>query len=226
MVSILRTLPFLIILLTFQMHSQPSDEIPFSVAIEKNIKQFNRKSEAAFLDLDMPRVDFLFDSLVNHVIKGTYLDNFTINRLSGKKVKLEKFNKPLFIITYSSWYPLGEGEIQAFNQIAAEYHKEIEFIALFWDTQAKTKEISRRFSSKIKVLYVDEKENRSDRIIKSMKHSLGVPTAFFTDKDRKILNVGRLPAHYYNEGKEASFESKYSYFIQGAALIKGASISF
>lgn len=224
MAKIIRTLPLFILLLALNGHAQSEDEIFFSVAIEKNIKKFNHRSEAAFLNNDMQRVDFLFDSLVNHVIKGTYLDNFAFNKTNGKKVQLEKFKKPLFIITYSSWYPLGDGEIQAFNRVAQEFSKEIDFIALFWEPMAKTKEISRGFSRKVRVMYVDEMGNKSDRVVRSMKHSLGVPTAFFTDRNRQILDVGRLPAHYFKNGDEASFEAKYSYFIEGVNTIRQASM--
>lgn len=211
---------FLLILLNcFFSYSQNEEPDFFSVAIDRNIRSFNQKAEKAFLQNDMDRVDFLFDSLVKYVIKGTQLDNFVLTKKSGRKIRLHTFRKPLFIITYSTWYPLKEGEIQAFNQIAKEYSKDIDFIALFWETQVKTIMASRDFSRKVNVLYADEKENQSDNIIKTMKHSLGVPTAIFTNTDKIILDVGRLPAYNFHNVPEASFQNKYDYFLQGVNTI-------
>ena len=176
----------------------------------------------AFFNNDIERVNFLFDSLVNHVIKGTHLDNFIIHRRSGRKTRIHTYEKPIFLITYSAWYPLGEGEIQAFNQIAKEHHKEIDFIALFWEPKQIVRRESRGFSNAVDILYVDEKDNRSDNIVRSMKHSLGVPTAIYTDSDKVILDVGRLPAHNFNKSDEVSYASKYAYFEQGVAMILNA----
>jgi len=194
----------------------------FSSAIDENIRVFNKKSEKAFYDNNIERVNFLFDSLVNHVIKGTQLDNFRVNRRSGRQIRLHDYEKPLFLITYSAWYPLGEGEIQALNEIAKEHRKEIDFIALFWEPKQITRRTSREFSRKVHVIYVDEQDNLSDNIIKSMKHSLGIPTAIFTDSDKAILDVGRLPAHNFNKNIEVSYNSKYAYFSQGVATIFNA----
>lgn len=199
--------------------SQTDEPILFSTAIETHIREYNKKSEQAFLQNDMPKVHALFDSLVQNIIVGTELDNFYVNKRSGKQIRLHRFKKPLFIITYSAWYPLAEGEIHALNQIAQEHSKEIDFIAIFWETKAKTKTASKGFSRKINVLFADEKENLSDNIIKSMKHSLGIPTAIFTDKNNIILDVGKLPAHHFNNDFDDSYNSKYNYFSRGVQII-------
>ena len=222
MLSKKRLLFIFILLITTAVYPQLEEKELFSLAIDRNIQTFNRKSEKAFFNNDIERVNFLFDSLVNHVIKGTRLDNFIVHRRSGKQIRLHDYEKPIFLITYSAWYPLGDGEIKALNQIAKEHHKEIDFIALFWEPKQITRRISREFSRKAHVIYVDEQDNLSDNIIKSMKHSLGVPTAIFTDSDKAILDVGRLPAHNFNQSTEVSYNSKYAYFSQGVATILNA----
>jgi|SRR5690554_412645 len=219
MISNLRIYFIFSLFITTQTYSQTEEKVLFSKAIDRNIQAFNRKSENAFFNNDIERVNFLFDSLVNHVIKGTHLDNFIIHRRSGRQTRIHTYEKPLFLITYSAWYPLGEGEIQAFNQIAKEHHKEIDFIALFWEPKQITRRISRSFSRKVNVIYVDEQDNLSDNIVRSMKHSLGVPTAIFTDSEKIILDVGRLPAHNFNKSTEVSYASKYVYFLQGVTTI-------
>lgn len=199
--------------------AQMEQRMLLSTAIKRNIPVYNYKSELAFHQNDMEQVHFLFDSLVNNVIKGSRMDNFQVHKKNGRLIHFDRFQKPLFIITYSSWYPLKEGEIKALNQIAKEYRKDIKFIALFWENRIETKRISKKFSRNVEVLYADEGANSSDGIIKSVKYSLGVPTAIFTDSDRVILDVGRLPANVLKEEIEESFNRKYSYFKSGVETI-------
>lgn len=198
----------------FQLHGQNPKDLFFSSVIEKNIKAFNRKSEQAFLNNDMERVSFLFDSLVNHVVKGSQLDNFTFHRLNKRKVELDQFRKPLFILTYSSWYPINPGEIRAINDLGRKFSKEIDFLVIFWDPPGQAKKASAGIKRPIQVLYADEKQNVHDHVISSMKHSFGVPTLFITDENRRVLTIGRIPAFYYNEGPEVIYQTKTEYFYR------------
>lgn len=202
---------------------QPNDieeKTLFSVAIDMNIQYYNQKAEQAFFDQDMERVEALFDSIVENVVKGTYLDNFTVNEYRSKKVSLHSFEKPIFIITYSDWYPFAPGEIAALNQIAAKHHRQIDFLVLFFNSRSRVRKYASKFNNKVHLLYADERANRFDRIIKSMKHSFGVPTVFYIDQDKKFLDVGRMPAHHFQDEFEASFFSKYNYFLNGISVFK------
>src|SRR5690606_42162304 len=105
----------------------------------------------------------------------------------------------MFLITYSDWYPFAPGEIAALNQIAAKHYREIDFLVLFFDPKKRVKPFSKQFGNRIHLLYVDERSNKFDRIIKSMKHSFGVPTVFFIDGNKKFVDVGRMPAHHFHE---------------------------
>src|SRR5690606_14705343 len=192
----------------------------FSLAMETNIREYNHKAEIAFYNQDLERVEALFDSIVENVVIGSYLDNFTVYQYKRKKIKLHKFEKPIFLITYSDWYPFAPGEIAALNQIAAKHYREIDFLVLFFDPKKLVKPFSKQFGNRIHLLYVDERSNKFDRIIKSMKHSFGVPTVFFIDGNKKFVDVGRMPAHHFHEEFEASFNSKYNYFLQGISALK------
>jgi len=145
----------------------------FSQAIGKNIRKYRQESRQAYARKDLERAEFLFDSLVNNVINGTYLDNFKVRKFSGRRIELYKFEKPTYLITYASWCVPGVGEIPAFNDIADRYYNEIDFIILFWGSKKKIRKIKRKFSRKVNILYVDEKENKYDFAIRTMKHSLG-----------------------------------------------------
>lgn len=192
----------------------------FSVAIDMNIQYYNQKAEQAFFDQDMERVEALFDSIVENVVKGTYLDNFSVNEYRSRKVSFHSYEKPIFLITYSDWYPFAPGEIAALNQIAAKHHRQIDFLVLFFNSRSRVRKYASKFNNRIHLLYADERSNKFDRIIKSMKHSFGVPTVFYIDKDKKFLDVGRMPVHHYLDEFEKSFHSKYNYFLNGISVFK------
>ncbi|HLW30822.1 MAG TPA: redoxin domain-containing protein [Aequorivita sp.] len=215
-----RKLLYLIILISLSAQSQVEPRILLSEAIAKNIKTYVQKSQKAYALHDFDQAEFLFDSLINHVVNGSYMDNFQIRKRRGKKIELNKFKKPIFLMTYASWCAPGIGEIPALNKIAEKHYKDIDFVILFWDSKENVQKSSRNYSRRINVVYVDEKENTHNHIVQTLKHSLGFPTSFFMDKNKKILDVRRGELHPYNEKYEVSFELNYTSFLNGISLLK------
>ena len=192
----------------------------FSKVIGENIKSFRQKSQNAYLDNDIERANFLFDSLISQVINGSYIDNFKIRKLSGRKIEIHDFEKPLFLMTYASWCTPGSGEIPALNDIAEKYHKEIDFVILYWDSKKRVKKATKEYSTKITIVYVDEKENKHDHIVETLKHSLGFPTSFFINENKMIVDIRRGVLLPYNEEYNTSFELNYNSFLNGISLLK------
>lgn len=216
-----RKLLFLFLLVTLTALSQDNEpKVLFSKAIGENIRSYTHKSQDAFNKGEYERAKFLFDSLINNVINGSYLDNFKVKKLSGRKIELDHFKKPVFLMTYASWCAPGKGEIPALNDIAKQYYKEIDFVILFWDTKKKVRKASKYYNRKITILYIDEKENVHDHIIERMKHSVGFPTSFFINEDKKIIDVRRGVLHPYDEEYEVSFELNHNSFLKGIELLK------
>lgn len=213
----------LLLLLLFTLSAQSQEYEPndlFSQRIGKNIRKYRAAAKKAYADKDLERAEFLFDSLINHVVNGSHLDNFKVRKFSGRKIQLYKYEKPTYLITYASWCVPGVGEIPALNDIADRYHKDIDFIVLFWGSKKKIRKIKKQFSKKIHILYVDEKENRHDFAIRTMKHSLGFPTTFLIDKDKKIMDVRRNFMHHYLEKYTSSYNSNYQTFTSGVSLLR------
>ena len=197
----------------------------FSYMIGKNIKSYTYESQIAYDEGNYEEAEFLFDSLISNVIVNSYMDNFKVRKLSGKKIELYDFKKPIFLMTYASWCTPGVGEIPALNKIANSEYKNVDFIVLFWDSKDKIKKIARQYSKKITIVYVDEKENTNDHIIETMKHSLGFPTSFFIDENKKILDVRRGVLHQYNDEFNLSFELNHNAFLNGISLLKSNGIN-
>ncbi len=191
-----------------------------SIRLGKNFKNYSIKSDRAYFEKDYRRAEFLFDSLIKNVVNGSYLDNFNIKKLSGKRIEMYDFKKPIFLMTYASWCTPGTGEIPALNEIANSYYKDIDFVVLFWDSKKAVRKVAKDYSRRITIVYVDEDENSSNHIIQTLKHTLGFPTSFFIDENKKIVDVRRGVLHPYNEKYELSFELNYTAFYNGISLLK------
>lgn len=219
-----RKLLYLFLLISFCAQSQIEQGNSFSEAIGKNIKKYTKNSQNAYVEKDFERAEFLFDSLINNVVNGSYLDNFKVRKLSGRKIELYKFDKPIFLMTYASWCTPGVGEIPALNEIAEKHYKDIDFVVLFWDSKESVRKSTNDYSKKINIIYVDEKENNNDHIVEIMKHSLGFPTSFFIDANKRIVDVRRGVLHPYNEKYEISFELNYNSYLNGISLLKSLGV--
>ena len=191
----------------------------FSDAIGINIKNYKKRANKAYRLKDYERAQFLFDSLVDKVIKDSYLDNFKVRKLSGKQIELHSFEKPIFLITTANWIATSTGEIPALNNIADNYHSQVDFIVLFWGSKKALKVIRKQYSKHINILFVDEQENINDFTIRSMKHSLGFPTTFIVSEAKQILDVRRNMNHHYEKDFTTSYNEHYQEFMSGLSLL-------
>lgn len=191
----------------------------FSEALSLYLPKYEKKANKAYRIQDVERADFLFDSLVDHCLKGSYLDNFKVHNLKKEEIFLEDLDKPVFLRTYASWLVPSEGEIPALNKLAEEYDQEIEIVVLFWDSRETVKDLSKKYHKNIRVLYVDELQNNSSGIISTMKHSLGFPTTFLLNREKKIVDIRRSLSHPYGISAKKSFDLNYDSIADGISLL-------
>lgn len=217
----------LLLLFLFLLCVSPSgfsqeERIYFSEAIATHLPKYQEKANKAYRVQDVERAQFLFDSLIEHCLKGSYLDNFKMHNLRKKEVLLDDFQKPVFLRTYASWLVPSEGEIPALNKLAEEYQTDLQIVVLFWDTRKAVKRLAKKFNSNITVLYLDELQNKSPGVIKTMKHSLGFPTTFLLDQDNRIVDIRRSISHPFGIDSGASFDLNYDSISNGisALLVK------
>lgn len=192
----------------------------FSQEITKNIKKYVKESQLAYHDKDYVRADFLYDSLVQNVILKSYLDNFKVKKRSGKEINMSEFKKPMILLSTASWCTPSSGTIPALNEIAHTFGDNIDFVVLYWDTKENAKKASKDFKKNIQVVYVDELDNKGAAVVKDMKHSLGLPTCFLLDENKKIIDIRRTVIHPYHTDYEISYEENYDAFYAGVQLLK------
>lgn len=200
-------------------YAQKEVKIPFSVAISAHIKKYNLKINEAYNNNDLEHAQFLFDSLINNHLKGTYLDNFSVNSLKGESIFFEEYEKPIFLITYASWCVPGIGEIPAFNDLVDKFHDQIDFIVLFWDSKEKLKDKEKDYSSHTHLAYVNEMTNQDSHIINKLKHSLGFPMMYFMDPDKKILDIRKIVTHHSSESLSNSYNIHFNSLSKGVSLL-------
>jgi len=202
----------------FSVNAQ-DDKTYFSEAVGLHIKGYKKKISKAYRYEDVNRANFLFDSLVNHCLKGSYIDNFSINCLGKNKNCFNDYEKPIFLLTYASWCVPGKGEIPALNELSRKYEDQIDFIVLFWDKKSEVRKVAREYDNSIDIVYVDELENRDAYIVKTMKHSLGFPTTFFIGSDKQIVDISRTVILPYNSPYEKSYTLNYQSVSEGVSQI-------
>jgi len=178
----------------------------FSDAIANNIGLYKVNSQVANEKKDLERANFLYDSLVNNVLKDTHFDNFVVNDFkSGRGIYMETFQKPIYLKTTTLWCEPNDSEIQALNDIAKEFGDVIDFIVLYWDERSKIEAAKKQYSSTINLVYVDELENYNSAIIHTLKHSLGIPTIILMDEQRKIIDINKGVSPVYTPKKETEY---------------------
>ena len=216
-----KKLLLLFLIISYAAQSQQLEQkVLLSNNIGKYIKSYRNQSKLAFHDQRYEDANALFDSLVKNVIKGSRMDNFTARKLSGRKVEFDSFNKPVFLMTYASWCTPGVGEIPALNAVAKKYSDDIDFVVLFWDKKANVKKATKKYNSKINILYIDEADNIHCRVIRILKHSVGFPSSFFIDREKTVIDLRRGILHPYQEDFTVSYDLNYNSFTKGISLLR------
>lgn len=206
----------IILLIPLACFAQP-DSLYFSNAIRINFAKYKQQSDIAYREGNIERGQYLFDSLVDNRLKGTYFDKLKLKKVSGGKFKLEKTVKPIVLITYASWCIPGTGEIPAINKLAKKYKKEVQYVVLFWDKRSSMKKMAGKFSSNVTVCYAHESYKNDASIVSQLKHTLGFPTSFYLDENKKIIDIQRcssgisLKKTQYQKG----YALNYNKYLEG-----------
>jgi thiol-disulfide isomerase/thioredoxin len=185
----------------------------FSDAIRKNSKSYTKASNKAYERNNIKEGKDLFDSLVKNKLIGTKFDDFNLKVYKEKNVKINRINKPIFIITYASWCVITKGEIPALNILAKEHRNDMQIIVIFWDKKSDIKNIAYKFSDDIKVCYANENYAKDAHLVATIKHTLGFPTSIFIDENKNVVNI----KHFENTIKiktpiKQAIITSYNYF--------------
>lgn len=205
----------LTLLFFFNLYSSYSQDtiMYFTEAIKENIVPYKKASNKAYEKYNIEEGKNLFDSLVKTKLVGTKFDDFSLKVYKEKNVKINRINKPIFMITYASWCVIPKGEIPALNILAKEHRDDLQFIVVFWDKKNDIRNIASKFNDYIKVCYANEYYSKDAHIVATIKHTLGFPTSIFVDENKYVVNV----KHFENKIKlktpiKEAITTSYNYF--------------
>ena len=204
------------------------EAVTFSDAIKTHLRKYNIQSDIEYEKGDIAAGQALFDSLVQHYLVGSRFNDYQLKRVDSKKIKLSKFNKPVFMITYASWCIVNKGEIAALNKLSRKYNKDVQFVVLFWDKKSEAKKIGSRFNGTIDVCYANESYRNDAKIVATLKHTLGFPTSYFLNTNLDVVDIKRggvqvAPGMPYREAMALNYElfnSRLSEFLLKKDLVK------
>ena len=184
----------------------------FTEAVRTNFLKYKSQSNEAYRVGDFERGQFLFDSLVQNQLIGSKFNDYSLKRVSNRKLKMSKIKKPIFLITYAAWCIPGKGEIPALNKLAKE-NKDIEFIVIVWGKKQEVKKFAKKFSSNIEICYAHKNYKNDNEIVESMRETLGFPTCYMIDEHLQVVNIkrGSAPTPFKTPTKIA-VEMNYTVF--------------
>lgn len=161
----------------------------FSESVKANFKKYVSLSNKAYNNKNYQIAENLFDSLVRNSLAGTHFDDFSFKRLGKSRIQLSKIDKPILLITYSSWCILGKGEVPALNNLAKEYKNKMQIVVVFWNKKKDMKRIARSFDSEIMVCYANDSEQKDIKAISYLKKTFGFPTSYLIDENMELVDI-------------------------------------
>jgi thiol-disulfide isomerase/thioredoxin len=167
------------------------ETVYFTDAIKPHLHKYNIQSDLEFERGNVVRGQMLFDSLVQNFLVGSRFEDYSFKCINGRKVKLAKIHKPVYITTYASWCLINKGEIPALNRLSRKYSKDVRFVVLFWDKKENVRKIARKFNGNISVCYAHETYRNDAKVVSALKHTLGFPTTYFLNGNREVVDITR-----------------------------------
>lgn len=163
----------------------------FDDVIYEHLKNYNKQCDLAIKNNNEEHIEILFDSLNKNYLKGTLISKLRLKKLSGGYLDTDKIKTPILLITKKTCFVTHREEIKAINEMANQYKGKLEFIVLFWDRKGPVKKASKGFNRNVNIVYVNERDNKLDLTLSSIKNSFGVPSSFYITSTKQLSSIDR-----------------------------------
>ena len=167
------------------------EKVYFDDALALNLRKFNNSSDLAIRNQMHGEVDTIFNTLLINHLKNTYVSDLKLQKVSGGYLQTDKIDKPFLLITKNSAIIQTKEEIETINAIANDYKGLVEIIVIYWDNRKIAKKNTRHYNKNVTVVYADERYNNANRALSVYKHSFGIPTCFYINKDKQVFDIDR-----------------------------------
>lgn len=208
----MRKFLLLLVFTTASSLTAQNSQMFFSEALDAHLPSYLLQVEEAIRNLEQDKVKFLFDNLVEDKLVGSLMNNFKVKNTSQKNKTLEDYEKPVMLLTYSSWRISSKGEKAALNELASQYSDDVAVVLLFWGDVKQVKKLSKGYDRNIDILYVDDSENNYSLIIKNLKHSLGLPLAYTITSEKEIIDIKRRLPNKLSQDESISTANNFELY--------------
>ena len=166
-------------------------KVYFDDAISKHLKNFNKLCDVAIKNDNRDYVDVLFDSLNRTYLKGTLINNLKLKKIGGGYLETDNIKIPILLITKKTCFFTHREEIKATNKMANQYKGKLEIIVLYWDRKGLVKKATKGYNKNVTITYINERDNKLDASLSSIKNSFGVPSSFYITGNQQLNNIDR-----------------------------------
>ncbi|HNU59688.1 MAG TPA: hypothetical protein PKI08_07030, partial [Aquaticitalea sp.] len=161
-------------------------------------------------------VDTIFNAFKDNYLKGTIVSDLQFKRISGGYLQTDKIDVPILLITKQSCFITHREEIKAINEMANKYKGKLKTIVLFWDRRGSAKKASKGYNRNVDVVYVNERDNKLNLTLSSLKNAFGTPASFYITENKELTNIDRkfYLKNIKRDTKKAFYEGLYSDITQ------------
>ena len=173
---------------------------------ESKIKKYREDSQKYWDKNDSENALKYRDS-IKSLILNSYIKDYKFKTVDSTNYNMSERKKPLFLQVTASWCAPCKFEVPALNKIVEKYSDRVDFVLLFWDTQAELEKLAPDYNKDIVLIPSQEKQSEPTTIdISGFRHIMGFPTNYLITTDNQIINFSQgamIPTTFTDQnGKE------------------------
>ena len=173
---------------------------------ESKIKKYREDSQK-YWDKNDSENALKYGDSIKSLILNSYIKDYEFKTVDRTNYNTSERKKPLFLQVTASWCPPCKFEVPALNKIVEKYSDKVDFVLLFWDTQAELEKLAPDYNEDIVLIPSQEKQSEATTIdISGFRHIMGFPTNYLITTSNEIINFSQgamIPTTFTDQnGKE------------------------
>lgn len=179
---------------------------------ESQIKKYRADSQKYWDKSDKENA-LKYNDSIKALILNSYVEDYEFVTVDGSTYNTSRTMKPIFLQVTASWCAPCKHEIPALNKIVDKYGDKIDFVLLFWDTQAELKKIASDYNQDIILIPSLEQQTEATTVdISGFRHIMGFPTNYLITTDNQIINFTQgamIPTNFTDQhGKKITISKE------------------
>jgi len=191
---------------TVENHSETRIEKKLFSETESRIKKYREDSQK-YWDKNDSENALKYGDSIKSLILNSYIRDYEFKTVNSTNYNTAERKKPLFLQVTASWCAPCKFEVPTLNKIVEKYSDKVDFVLLFWDTQAELEKLAPDYNKDIVLIPSQEKQSEATTIdISGFRHIMGFPTNYLITTDNEIINFSQgamIPTTFTDQnGKE------------------------